>query len=183
MDLLVISGSTRHGSFNTRLARLVRDLRPQDRVTVVNNLAELPFYDADVEAMGIPPAVAALRSAVAAADGVVFVTPEYNGTVPGVLGNAVDWLSRPHRSSVLQGKRVLVLSASPSRFGGIRAAEHLRTVLERIGAVVVPAGLSVAAAHRRLGEQLDPDLAGQVAGVLAQALGTASAAERAPLAA
>ena len=183
MDLLVISGSARHGSFNTRLARLVRELRPQDRVTVVNNLAELPFYDADVEAIGIPPAVAALRGAVAAADAVVFVTPEYNGTVPGVLGNAVDWLSRPHGSSVLQGKRVLVLSASPSRFGGIRAAEHLRTVLERIGAVMLPGGLSVAAAHRHLGEPVDPDVARQVAGVLEQALGTPSAAEPVTLAA
>src|SRR5919202_1780642 len=129
MDLVVISGSTRRGSFNTRLARLVRDLRPQDRVTLVSDLTGLPFYDADVEALGVPGVVATLRRAVAEADAVVVVTPEYNGTVPGVLANAVDWLSRPHGQSVLEGKPVVVLSASPSRYGGVRAAEHLRAVL------------------------------------------------------
>jgi len=173
MDLLVLSGSTRRGSFNTRLAHLVRELRPQDRVTVVSDLAVLPFYDADVEAVEIPPAVAGLRGAVAAADAVVVVTPEYNGTVPGVLGNAVDWLSRPRGHSVLEGKPVLVLSASPSRFGAARAAEHLRAVLRRIGAEVLPVELSVAAAHQRLGEPVDRDLIVQVADVLAQALDAA----------
>lgn len=166
MRLLVISGSTRQGSFNTRLARLVEEVRPDDTVTVVADLAALPFYDADVEATGVPPAVSALRAAVAGADVVVLVTPEYNGTVPGVLANAVDWLSRPHRESVLRGKPVLVLSASPTRFGAARAAEHLRTVLGRIGAQVLPAGLSVALAHQRLAEPVDQDVAAELAGVL-----------------
>jgi chromate reductase len=170
MDLLVISGSTRRGSVNTRLARLVRDLRPQDRVTVVSDLTVLPFYDADVEALGVPGVVTSLRRAVAQADAVVVVTPEYNGTVPGVLANAVDWLSRPHGRSVLEGKPVVVLSASPSRYGGVRAAEHLRAVLRRIGARVAPQGMSVAAAHQRLGEPLDPDVVDQAAAVLSEAL-------------
>jgi chromate reductase len=166
MDLLVISGSTRRGSFNTRLARLVGEVRPGDTVTVVSDLAALPFYDADIEAIGIPSSVTALRGAVGAADLVVLVTPEYNGTVPGLLANAVDWLSRPHGESVLQGKPVLVLSASPSRFGAVRAANHLRTVLERIGAEVLPAGLSVSAAHQRLGEPVDPGVMAQLADLL-----------------
>ena len=176
MDLLVLSGSTRRGSFNTRLAQLVREVRPQDRVTVVSDLAALPFYDADVEAVGVPPAVAALRGAVAAADVVVVVTPEYNGTVPGVLGNAVDLLSRPHGHSVLEGKPVLVLSASPSRFGAVRAADHLRSVLRRIGAVV----LSVAAAHLRRGDPADPSLVDGVADVLLRAFGSAASAPADP---
>jgi chromate reductase, NAD(P)H dehydrogenase (quinone) len=171
MDVLVISGSTRRGSFNTRLARLVREVGPDDHVAVVSDLAALPFYDADVEEMGIPAAVATLRGCVAAADVVVFVTPEYNGTVPGVLANAVDWLSRPHGRSVLQGKPVLVLSASPSRFGAVRAADHLRTVLHRIGAEILPAGLSVAAAHRRLAEPVDPEVVVQLADALGSVTG------------
>ena len=115
MNLLVISGSTRRDSLNTRLARLVRDLRPADTVTIINDLNTLPFYDADLEeAAGFPPAVAALRERVAVADMVVAVTPEYNGTIPGVLGNAIDWLSRPPGGSVLDAKPTLVLSASPS---------------------------------------------------------------------
>lgn len=86
----------------------------------------------------------------------VLVTPEYNGSVSGLLANAVDWLSRPHRASVLHTKPVLVLSASPSPSGGARAAGQLRAALTRIGATVLPAGLSVPAAHFRLGAS-DPD--------------------------
>jgi chromate reductase, NAD(P)H dehydrogenase (quinone) len=179
MDLMVISGSTRRGSFNSRLARLVRDLRPQDRVTLVSDLTVLPFYDADVEALGVPGVVASLRRAVAEADAVVLVTPEYNGTVPGVLANAVDWLSRPHGQSVLRGKPVVVLSASPTRYGGVRAAEHLRAVLRRIGAAVATQGMSVPAAHRRLDEPVDPEVVDQLAAVLSEVLGGVPAGDAA----
>ena len=156
MIIQVISGSSRRNSLNTRLARLVAELRPTDTVAVVSDLSRLSFNDADLEVEGTPLAVAGLRSAVSAADLVVIVTPEYNGTVPGLLANAVDWLSRPANQSVLRGKPVLVMSASPTPYGGTRAAEHLRTVLTRIGAAVLPTGLSVAAAHKRL-RATDPD--------------------------
>lgn len=181
MDLLVISGSTRAGSFNTRLAQLVGELRAGDAVTVVRDLAKLPFYDGDVEAAGLPPTVADLRSAVAVADAVIVVTPEYNGTLPGVLGNAVDWLSRPPGRSVLRGKPVLVLSASPGRFGAVRAAQQLRTVLTRIGALVTPSGLSVATAHQRLGVDVDSQVAAQLSDVLARSLDALSDTARADL--
>ena len=170
MNLLAISGSTRRGSYNTRLAHLVGKLRSSDRLAVVTDLNRLPFYDADLEAVGTPPAVAELRSAVAAADAVVIITPEYNGTVPGALGNAVDWLSRPPGQSVLRHKPVLVLSACPSRFGGVRAADHLRTVLSRIEAKVAPSGLSVPVAHQSLGERVDPAVAVELTNLLAQCL-------------
>ncbi len=171
MNIVVISGSSRRGSLNTRLARLVAELRPADVVTVIAHLARLPFYDADLEAEGTPKAVADLRTAVSAADAVVVVTPEYNGTVPGLLGNAVDWLSRPPRQSVLQGKPLLVLSASPTRYGGTWAAEHLRAVLARIGATVLPAGLSVAAAHQRLGSaEPDPQVVADLTHLLTETL-------------
>jgi chromate reductase len=171
MNVLVISGSTRRGSVNTRLARLVAELRPSDAVTVVDYLARLPFYDADLESAGTPEAVIDLRNAVTAAAVVVVVTPEYNGTVPGVLVNAVDWLSRPPGRSVLRDKPMLVLSAAPTRYGAVRAAEHLRTVLARIGAAVPATGLSVAAAHQRLGQaEPDPELVTDLVAVLAAIL-------------
>ena len=173
MNLLVISGSTRRDSLNTRLARLVRDLRPADTVTIIKDLNTLPFYDADLEeAAGFPPAVAALRERVAVADVVVAVTPEYNGTIPGVLGNAIDWLSRPPGGSVLDAKPTLVLSASPSRSGGIRAAQHLRAVLTDVGADVADRGMSVPSAHRRLNvrAKVDPELAASLADLLGQTL-------------
>ena len=172
MNVLVVSGSSRRGSFNTRLARLIATLRPADAVHVVTELTCLPFYDADTEAAGVPKPVAGLRAAVQAADLLVLVTPEYNGSVPGLLANAVDWLSRPHRDSVLHGKPVLVLSASPSPSGGARAATQLRAVLTRIGAAVHPVGLSVPAAHSRLAaaEDIDPQLVAYLTRLLADAL-------------
>ena len=171
MNLLVVSGSSRRQSLNTRLARLVAALRPDDAVHVLSELTRLPFYDADTEAEGVPGSVAELRAAVQAADLLVLVTPEYNGSVPGLLANALDWLSRPHRDSVLDGKPVLVLSASPSPAGGARAAGQLRAVLSRIGASVLPTGLSVPGAHSRLAaEDLDPQLVADLTGLLADAL-------------
>jgi chromate reductase len=171
MKILVISGSTRRGSLNTRLARLIAELRPADEVTVVDDLARIPFYDGDLEAVGTPEAVSYLRNAVTAADVVVVVTPEYNGTVPGVLVNAVDWLSRPHDRLVLQDKPTLVLSASPTPYGAVRAAEHLRAVLARIGAAVVPAGLSVAVAHQRLAQgEPDPEVVADLTDLLAETI-------------
>jgi chromate reductase len=140
-------------------------------VALRNDLDRVPFYHADVEAAGVPVAVRELREAVADADALVIVTPEYNGTVPGMLGNAVDWLSRPTGESVLRSKPVVVLSASPSRYGGIRAAEHLRTVLGYIGADVAPVGVSVPRAHQCfMDSAADPELVTEVTGVLAKAL-------------
>lgn len=150
MKILVLSGSTRRDSFNTRLAHLVAAARPDDSVSVRADLANLPFFDADVEAMGIPVPVQALRDEIEAADLLVIVTPEYNGTVPGVLGNAVEWGSRPPGACVLSGKNVLVVSASPSPGGGRRAASHLRQVLANAGAFPRPEGLAVPRAYEQL---------------------------------
>lgn len=170
MRILAVSGSTRADSLNTALARLVVELRPADAVTVRADLARLPFYDAALEAAGIPAPVADLRHAVQAADLLVLATPEYNGTIPGVLGNALDWLSRPHGRSVLAGKRALVVSASPSPGGGTRAAEQLRALLARVGADVLPQGLSVPRAHMRLAASgPDPQLPAELDRLLTDA--------------
>jgi len=150
MKILVLSGSTRRDSFNTRLAHLVAAARPDDSVSVRADLASLPFFNADVEAEGIPAPVQALRAEIESADLLVIVTPEYNGTVPGVLGNAVEWCSRPPGSCVLDGKDVLVISASPTPGGGRRAASHLREVLSRAGAAPRPDGLAVPRAYEQL---------------------------------
>jgi len=162
MHVVAISGSTRRDSLNTRLAHLVEQVRRDDRVTVVSDLNRLPFYDGDVEAAGTPEGVAELRAIVNSADLLVLVTPEYNGSVPGVLTNAIDWLSRPHGQSAVRETPTLVLSASPSPSGGARAAEQLRAVLRRLGADVAPFGLAVARAHQRLGETPDPAVVTQL---------------------
>ncbi len=173
MRILVISGSTRRASLNTALARLVSRARPRDGVTVEHALDRLPFYDGDLEADGVPPVVAELRETVDRADLVVVATPEYNGTTPGVLGNAIDWLSRPSGQSVLRGKPVVVISASPSPGGGARASAHVAQVLERIGAKVYGERLPVRGAHQVLGtpdgdERLVVELAALIAGAEAE---------------
>lgn len=159
MKILAISGSTRAGSFNTLLARMVAQSLPGHVVNVEAGLGALPFYNADVEAAGVPAPVRHLRDAVDSSDLVVIATPEYNSTTPGVLMNAIEWLSRPHRECVLDGKRILVISASPSPGGGRSSAAHLRSVLEHIGADLVHAEFSVAKAHRAL----EPGSAGLMA--------------------
>jgi chromate reductase, NAD(P)H dehydrogenase (quinone) len=142
--ILGVAGSLRRGSVNRRsltaAARLVRAPHVVDRY---EHLGSLPHFDEDLESGPEPPAVADLRSAVDAADAVLIATPEYNGSMPGPLKNALDWTSRPHGRGVLIGKPVAVVSASPSRFGAIRAQADARRVLSAIGAYVLDRELAV----------------------------------------
>ena len=162
MQVLVLSGSTRQASLNSRLAELVAVALPDDLVEVRHDLARLPHFDADLEATGFPPVVQELRAAVKLADLLVIATPEYNGGVPGVLANAVDWLSRPHQASPMQQREVVVVSASPSAGGGQRAAAHLRQILANCGAQVRPDGLAVPRANDVLTGKADPQLLHQL---------------------
>lgn len=147
MRLLVISGSLREGSYNTALARASTRLAPDGvEVEVFEGLGELPPFDADREADG-DPAVVHLSESIGEADAVLFVTPEYNGSIPGVLKNAVDWASRPRDEAPLRGKTVAVAGASTGQFGAIWAQQDLRRVLGVAGARVVCGELPVARAQ------------------------------------
>ena len=112
--ILGISGSLRRGSFNTALLRAASGLMPQDEELVVESISEIPLYNADVEAQGIPARVVALKQIVREADGCLLSTPEYNNSIPGVLKNTVDWLSRPATDikDVFGGKPVAIMSYS-----------------------------------------------------------------------
>jgi chromate reductase, NAD(P)H dehydrogenase (quinone) len=125
--LLGLSGSLRQGSANTALLHTAADLAPDDVEVVVHPLDEVPLFDADLEADGIPPSVASLRQALAEADGLLLASPEYNWSVSGVLKNAIDWLSRGP-ASPLDHKPTALLSAA-GRGGGARGLVHLRDVL------------------------------------------------------
>ena len=170
MHILVLSGSTRSESLNTRLAHVLAEALPGAVVTVDAALGRLPFYDGDVEAQGAPDAVRELREAVTASDLVVAVTPEYNGTTPGVLVNALDWLSRPYANSVLIGKPAAVLAASPGARGGVRARSHTASLLATIGAQVEGEGLALAHAGDRLAPAARPALLEELRAALAPAL-------------
>jgi len=170
MRLLTISGSLREGSYNTALARAAADVAPEGvEVELFDGLGELPLFDADLEG-DESPAVRHLRESIDDADAVLFVTPEYNGSIPGVLKNAVDWASRPYGASALSGKPAAVVGAGPGPTGAAAAQADLRRVLERAGAAVVGGPLSVPTAFRAFDERgrlLDPEHRAALAAILA----------------
>jgi NAD(P)H-dependent FMN reductase len=149
--LLAFSGSLRSGSLNTRLVKLAARVIEANAAEV--DLAALrefdvPAYDGDLEARdGIPPGAHELNRRLEAADGFVLAAPEYNGSVPGVVKNVIDWVSR-FRPQPFREKQVLLMSASPSMVGGNRGLWALRVPLEHLGARVYPDMFSLAQAHR-----------------------------------
>ena len=116
-------------------------------VELYDGLAALPPYGADTDGGEEPTAVRELRRLIAEADAVLFVTPEYNGSIPGVLKNAVDWASRPHRDAALSSKTVAVAGATTGHYGAIWAQQDLRRVLGIAGARVIDGELPVPRAH------------------------------------
>jgi chromate reductase, NAD(P)H dehydrogenase (quinone) len=148
--VVAFAGSLRHKSFNRALVRAAQELAPEGLSIESIEIAGLPFYNADVEAEGDPPAVTAFKGALQSANGILIATPEYNDGLPGVLGNALDWGSRLPGRAPLAAKPVAVMGASPSQIGTARAQLHLRQVLNHVHARVLPAPeLLVAAAHQR----------------------------------
>jgi chromate reductase, NAD(P)H dehydrogenase (quinone) len=131
IKILAVSGALRAASSNTALLRAAQELAPEGvEIEIYDGIAELPFFDQDLEAE--PPAsVVRWREAVAAADGVLLATPEYNYSTSGVLKNAIDWASRPYGQAVLTHKPAAVLGASGSDFGTVRAQNHLRAVFHQ----------------------------------------------------
>jgi len=121
-----IAGSLRRGSLNQALLQAAVELAPVALEIVPHGLAELPLYNTDLEAGAVPRAVYGLRVAVMQADAVLIATPEYNHGVPGVLKNAIDWLSRPPADSALNGKPCGIIGASPGMTGTARAQAQLR---------------------------------------------------------
>ncbi len=120
------AGSLRKASFNRALLRAAVELAPAGMTIEVLEIRGIPVYDADVEAEGDPAPVAEFKRAVDAADGLLIATPEYNYGVPGVTKNVIDWASRPPRKSVLDGKPVAVMGATPGMWGTARGQAQLR---------------------------------------------------------
>ena len=154
MKILAVSGSLRSGSHNTSLLRAAGELLPDGvELELWDGLKAVPPYDEDDENGEAPAAVAKLRDAIAGADALLFATPEYNSSVPGVLKNAIDWASRPRAASALRNKPVAVVGASTGMFGAVWAQAELRKVLASAGARVLDGELPVPAAHTRFDEE------------------------------
>jgi chromate reductase len=150
--VLGVSGSLRRDSHNTTLLRAAGDIVTEhgSEFEVFDGLKAIPPYDEDDDLGAGPPAVARLREAIAGAHAVLFSTPEYNSSIPGVLKNAVDWASRPAGGSALRNKPVVVIGASTGMFGAVWAQAELRKVLGSTGARVLEAELAVGHAHEHL---------------------------------
>lgn len=125
--VLVLVGSLRKESVNRQLAELAAEVAP-DGVAIArfDRLGELPFYNEDIDNESAPEPVVALREAAAGADAALVVTPEYNGSIPGVLKNAIDWLSRPYGAGALKDKPLAVVGAALGQYGGVWAHDETR---------------------------------------------------------
>ena len=146
-----IAGSLRVGSYNKALLRAAVELAPTGMTIVPFDISVVPFYNSDVEAEGDPPGVAALKTAVSEAAGVLFVTPEYNYGLPGVLKNTIDWATRGARgprTSPLAYKPVLVMGSSGSMVGTARAQQQLREAMIEPAALVMQFPQVLVSRHR-----------------------------------
>ena len=138
MRIVAISGSLRKASFNRQFSLLSPRWRQSAWRSRSSRSREIPLFNQDVEAEGTPEAVQRLRDAIAAADGVLVATPEYNAGMPGVLKNTIDWLSRPPGKSVLGGKPTALVGVTPGQLGTARAQGQLRAAFEFVAAPVMP---------------------------------------------
>ncbi len=131
-----LSGSLRRGSFNSALLRAAATLVPPQSTLQIESIAGIPLYDGDEESeRGIPAPVAHLKDAIARADGLLLVTPEYNNSIPGVMKNAIDWLSRPSSdiARVFKGRPVALAGASPGHFGTLLSQNAWLSVFRTLG--------------------------------------------------
>jgi len=154
MKILGVSGSPRAESYNTALLREAAKFAPAGaEIELWEGIGDLPIYDQDLEA-DVPESVRRLREDWGSADAILFATPEYNGSVPGGLKNAVDWASRPRGEAALLNKTVAVVGASIGQFGAMWAQQDLHKVLGTAGARVVGEVLPVSRADQGFDENV-----------------------------
>ena len=187
VSFLVFSASLRAGSFNTTLARLAAGTIEKHGGTVdlaAMSAFDSPSYSQEAQAQGFPPGATELRRRIDANDGFVIASPEYNGSMPGSLKNAIDWVSR-FRPQPFNGKHALLVSASPSMAGGNRGLWALRVPLEHLGSRVYPDMFSLAQAHQAFdpqGKLANPQLADRLEQTIAGFMDLAEAAKLYPCA-
>ena len=179
-DVLILVGSLRDGSWNRRLAQHVADRLPDGATaTLFDRLGDVPHYRDDLDGDEPPAVVTELRDAARAARALVVVTPEYNGSISGVVKDAIDWLSRPRGASALDGLPAAVLAASPSPRGAQWAREHAQRVLGVAGAAVLDDTHGVGAVADAFGDDgLLEDEATAVATLVDRLLEAAATADR-----
>lgn len=135
--LIAFSGSLRADSFNTKILHALPMLAPAGTNIAMFDIAELPLYNQDLDGETVPEIVAALRSAIAEADGVIIATPEYNHSYSAVTKNVIDWASRPFMKGPIIGKKSMVIAVGPGPGGAVHGAQATAEVLTLLGGTVV----------------------------------------------
>lgn len=137
INILGISGSLRSASFNSGLLRAARSLLPEGMYLTIADIKDIPFYNGDLEVSQPPESVTLFKQKISEADGLLIATPEYNYSVPGILKNALDWVSRPIKSSPLNDLPTAIMGAG-GKFGTARAQHHLRQIGVSLNLLVFP---------------------------------------------
>jgi NAD(P)H-dependent FMN reductase len=164
----VLVGSLRADSVNRKLAEILRDQAPAGvTLDLVDGLGQLPFYNEDIDGADVPAAVQAVRDVVGRADRVLAVTPEYNGTMPAVLNNTLDWLSRPYGASALTGMPFGVVGTTPTPYGGKWSHADAARSAGIAGAIVVE-DVTVSQSALEVDVLTDPEVLGKLHGAVAK---------------
>jgi chromate reductase, NAD(P)H dehydrogenase (quinone) len=137
LTIVGIAGSLRAQSYNRQLLTAASGLLPEDVRFILADISGVPLYNEDLETT-LPETVVTLKQIVQSADGVIFATPEYNGSIPGVLKNVIDWLTRPRGQSSLSGKPAGIIGGTTGMFGAVNAQMHLRHILSLLNMYVIP---------------------------------------------
>lgn len=165
--IAVLVGSLRADSVNRKVARLAAELAPSGvDVRIVEGLDRVPFYNEDLDGASAPEAAVRLREQIADADRVLVVTPEYNGSMPAVLKNAIDWLSRPYGAGALVGKPLAVVGVTPTPYGGTWAHQDTRRSAGIAGAQVLE-DVELSQSSLEVDVLTDPGVRARLADVLA----------------
>ena len=136
MNIIAISGSLRKDSFNTMLLRSLQSIAPANTYITILDISNIPLFNQDAEA-DFPSSIQVLKDAVLAADGIIIATPEYNRSVPGVLKNVIDWISRPYGQNSFAGKPVLTMGVSVGKIGTAIAQSHLRQIMVHLDTQII----------------------------------------------
>lgn len=152
IQILGIAGSLREQSCNLMLLKAAQELLPTEAHLEIHDLRDLPLYNQEIE-QPLPQSVARLKAAIKRSDAILFATPEYNYSIPGVLKNAIDWASRPNGDSAWSRKPAAIIGASPSVLGTARAQYHLRQIFVALDMMAVSQPEVMIGSAR---EQFDP---------------------------
>jgi len=158
IEIAAVIGSLRKGSFHRILFEAACSVAPAGVEISEVSVEDLPFYNGDLEDAGVPDTVSSFQDAVAGATGLLVFTPEYNGSIPAVTKNAVDWLTRPYGSAPLSGKPVGVVAATPGRHDAAGVRDHLNIVVGANTDRLFPESLGLSSISRRVeGRELQAD--------------------------